>query len=273
MCVGTLLLLILWTVIVPHVHIATVASTQILLGNPLILSGICRPIHHRRRLVCLRTDRGNRLVVQSCVGSLARPRSFGGTALSWDQGLGGNVLLNIVLWVIGRQARVELAGTLAVLLLGHHHHLRHVDLLVHDASRASKGAIRVHIVWREGVVDLSLVAADSWVGIWTLKVVGVTDGRVSGHSTDASHVVLSSTALTELVFEFKRYTAGCQALKMHIRYRLEGTPAWMLLLLLRCKASQGLLGCCLITVAKQSNSNLLPVVPGNLCSLRRLMNS
>lgn len=118
---------------------------------------------------------------------------------------------------------------------------------------------------------MSFVAAHSWVGVRSL-VVGLASGRVSARSTaSACHVVVPLSALTELVLELQRNIARCQALQMHVRNRLQRAPARMLLMFLRGKAGQSLLRRRLITVTKQTDSNLLPVVPRHLRSFRWLV--
>ena len=158
------------------------------------------------------------------------------------------------------------------LLLRHQHHLRHVHLLVQDLCRSTESPVRLDVVGRKGVVNLTLVAAQS--AVWRVRalVIQVSSSGVSARRAPRRHEVVPFAALTELVLEFQRDVACRKALQMNVRNRFQGCPIRMVLLRAStCKSRVGLLSRRLIAIAKETHSKLLSVVSGRLSPLRWLV--
>ena len=136
------------TVIVSHVTAVAPAHVGLL----LVVGCICvlSPVYRGRRFVAhFRTYGGHRVVTVHHhrvhgVSQARLSRSFVAAALPMKVRPG---LENAILPSAWDASRIGLlSGGFVGLLLGHQHHLRHVDLLVENACGCAKGAVGVHVI-------------------------------------------------------------------------------------------------------------------------------
>lgn len=140
-------------------------------------------------------------------------------------------------------------------LLRHQHHLCHVDLLIKQTRWCTKCAMCIYVVWRECVIDLSLVAAQSSVSSVRSLIVAVSSSRVSPCSPTCRQIIVSFAALAKFILEPEGHITRSQTLKMHIWYRFQVCPCGMMLLRASTRQSRvRLLRSYLIPIAEEANT-------------------